>query len=108
MAGPHDAVTRVVALRQTRGGWSTKLPPLPRLPRGDHPNYLTDYLTALSCGAPGSCLGVGTWINDRGDGTGGGMSLAFSLVAGNRSIRRHTPVVPAWSPTAAPTTASSG
>jgi hypothetical protein len=118
MTGPHDAVTRVVDLRQTRGGWSTTLPPLPRLPRGDHPNDLTDSLTALSCGAPGSCLGVGTWINDRGDGTSGSMSLAFRstsphpiaksragssptsvscpttafcLVAGNRSIRRYTP-----------------
>lgn len=116
-AGPHDAVTRVVALRQTGGGWSTKLPPLPRLPRGDHPNDLTDSLTAISCGAPGSCLGVGTWVNDRGDGTSGGMSLAFTstsphpiartragtptsvscpttafcLVGGNRSIRRYTP-----------------
>lgn len=50
IGGPPEAVTHV-ALRQTGRGWSTKLPPLTRLPRGHHPNHLTDNLTAISCGA---------------------------------------------------------
>jgi hypothetical protein len=111
------AVTRVVILQETGGGWSTEVPPLPTLPRGDHPNDLEDNLTEVSCGAPGSCLGVGTSVNDRGEGTGAGMSLvltptkprataqtragdptsvscptaAFCLVGGYRSINRYTP-----------------
>ncbi len=113
------AVTRVVVLRQTSGGWSTEVPPLPTLAPGDHPDHLTDDLTDVSCGAPGRCLGVGTFVNEGliGSGRQGGMSLvftatsrrpvpktragvpasvscptaAFCLVGGYRSISRYTP-----------------
>jgi hypothetical protein len=118
---PHAAVpvTRVVALRESGGGWSTEVPPVPALAPGDHPNHLTDDLAAVSCGAPGRCLGVGVTVNDGG-GVGAkqdGMSLAFTptnphpvaqtraglptsvscptaafcLVGGYRSITRYTP-----------------
>jgi hypothetical protein len=77
---PHAAVpvTRVVALRETGGRWSTEVPPVPALARGDHRDKLIDDLTAVSCGAPGSCLGVGVSVNDGGNGAQAGLSLAFT------------------------------
>jgi hypothetical protein len=116
---PHAAVpvTRVVALRESGGGWSTEVPPVPALAPGDHRHNLVDELTAVSCGAPGSCLGVGSSVNDDGNGAETGLSLAFTptsphpiaqnratvplsvscptaafcLVGGGGSVRRFTP-----------------
>ena len=116
---PHAAVpvTRVVALREAGGRWSTEVPPVPALAPGDHRHKLIDDLTAVSCGAPGSCLGVGMSINDGGNGAEAGLSLAFTptsphpiaqtratvpfsvscpttafcLVGGGGSVRRYTP-----------------
>jgi hypothetical protein len=49
------------------------------LPRGVHPHRLTDEITAVSCGAPGSCLGVGVSLNDGGNARRqDGFSLAFT------------------------------
>jgi hypothetical protein len=116
---PHAAVpvTRVVALRETGGRWSTEVPPVPALASGDHRHNLIDDLTAVSCGAPGSCLGVGMSVKNGGNGAEAGLSLAFTptsprpiaqtratvplsvscpttafcLVGGAGSVRRYTP-----------------
>ena len=110
-------VTRVVTLRQSGAKWSTDVPPVPASAPGGHPHELTDALDALSCGAPGSCLGIGVTLNNDGnDPQQTGLSLAFTpgspqpvaqirpvavsvscpsaafcLVGGGGSVSRYTP-----------------
>ena len=72
-------VTRVVTLRESGATWSTDVPPVPVSAPGGHPHQLTDELYGLSCGAPGSCLGIGATLNNDGsDPQQTGLSLAFT------------------------------
>ena len=110
-------ITRVVVLRERGGRFRAEVPPVPAPVAGTKRHDLIDSVTGLSCGAPGSCLGVGMSIGDAGEGSEAGLSLAFTpnrpqpiaqtpaavpfsvscpstafcLVGGGGSVQRYTP-----------------